>query len=89
LLSVYGSLEEPRNCPHRSIWSTPDAQPISSEGFVRSFEIPSPLASRNISNTQFFVFVTTRALHFPSQENFLGEIENKIHFFLVAFATDF
>jgi hypothetical protein len=45
--------------------------------------------SRNFFNTLFLVFATTRALHFPSQENFFAEIENKIHFFLVAFATDF
>jgi hypothetical protein len=50
---------------------------------------PVAAGSRNVPNTRFFVFVTTRAHHFPSQENFLGEIENKIHFFLVAFATDF
>jgi hypothetical protein len=36
-----------------------------------------------------FCFATTRALHFFSQGNFFGVIENKIHFFLVAFATDF
>ena len=29
------------------------------------------------------------ALHFLRQENFLVEFENKIHFFLVAFPTDF
>ena len=45
--------------------------------------------SRNLSNALFFVFATTCALHFLSQEIFLGEIENKIHFFLVVFATDF
>ena len=40
-------------------------------------------------NTLFLAFATTRVLHFFSQENFFAEIENKIHFFLVAFATDF
>ena len=45
--------------------------------------------SRNLSNKLFLVLATTRALHFPRQENFLVVIENKIHFFLVAFATDF
>jgi hypothetical protein len=32
--------------------------------------------SRNCFNTVFLVFVTTRVLHFPSQENFFVEIEN-------------
>jgi len=31
----------------------------------------------------------TRVPHFSSQEKFFVVIENKIHFFLVAFATDF
>jgi hypothetical protein len=34
-------------------------------------------------------FAPGRALHFLSQENFFSAIENKIHFFLVDFATDF
>jgi hypothetical protein len=45
--------------------------------------------SRNFFNPLFLAFATPRALHFRSQENFFAEIENKIHFFLVAFATDF
>ena len=45
--------------------------------------------SRNFFNTLFPGFATTRALHFFSQENFFVVFENKIHFFLVAFATDF
>ena len=45
--------------------------------------------SGNPSNKRFLVLATTRALHFLRQENFFVEIENKIHFFLVAFATDF
>ena len=45
--------------------------------------------SRNLFNRLFPVFATTRVLHFRRQENFFVEIENKIHFFLVAFATDF
>jgi hypothetical protein len=45
--------------------------------------------SRNLSDKQFLVLAATRALHFFRQENFFDEIENKIHFFLVAFATDF
>jgi hypothetical protein len=45
--------------------------------------------SQNFFNTLFFVFATTRAHDFLSQGNFLRVIENKIHFFLVAFATDF
>jgi hypothetical protein len=45
--------------------------------------------ARNFFNTPFFIFATRRALHFHSQENFFAEIENKIHFFLVAFAADF
>jgi hypothetical protein len=45
--------------------------------------------SRNLSDKLFLVLATTRALHFPRQENFFVVIENKIHFFLVAFATDF
>jgi len=47
------------------------------------------VGSRNFFNTLFLVFATTRVLHFPSQEEFFVVIENKIHFFLVAFATDF
>jgi len=39
LLSVYASLAEARNCPHRWIRSTRDAQPISSEVFARRFKI--------------------------------------------------
>lgn len=45
--------------------------------------------ARNLSDALFFVFATTCALHFLSQEIFFGEIENKIHFFLVDFTTDF
>jgi hypothetical protein len=41
------------------------------------------------SNTLVLFFAPTRALHFSSQENFFFAIENKIHFFLVGFATDF
>jgi hypothetical protein len=47
------------------------------------------VGSRNFFNTLFLGFATTRALHFFSQEDFFVVIENKIHFFLVAFATDF
>ena len=50
---------------------------------------PSRLAHEILLNTLFLVPATTRALHFRSQENFFAEIKNKIHFFLVAFATDF
>jgi hypothetical protein len=88
LLSVYAALAEARNCPHRWIRSTRDAPPISSEcsrGDSKSVEA----GSLNSFNALFFVFATTRALHFFSQGNFFGVIENKIHFFLVAFATDF
>ena len=57
---------------------------------ARGRELESVAAdSRNFSNTLFLGFATTRALHFFSQEDFFVEIENKIHFFLVAFATDF
>ena len=45
--------------------------------------------SRNLFNKLFLVLATTCALHFFRQENFSVVIENKIHFFLVAFATDF
>jgi ATP-dependent RNA circularization protein (DNA/RNA ligase family) len=34
-------------------------------------------------------FTGERAFHFSSQEKFFGENENKIHFFLVGFETDF
>jgi len=47
------------------------------------------LAHEIFPTQYFFVFATTRALHFPRQGNFFLAIENKIHFFLVAFATDF
>jgi hypothetical protein len=36
-----------------------------------------------------FLFIGRRALLFFSQEIFFTEIENKIDFFLVRFATDF
>jgi hypothetical protein len=45
--------------------------------------------SRNLSNKLFLVLTATRALQFARQEKFFAVIENKIHFFLVAFATDF
>ena len=45
--------------------------------------------SRNLFNELFLVLGMTGALHFLRQENFFVVIENKIHFFLVAFATDF
>jgi hypothetical protein len=89
LLSVYASLAEARNCAHRWIRSTRDAQLISSES-VRCGDSESvAVGSRNVFNTLFLGFATTHVLHFFSQENFLVVIENKIHFFLVAFATDF
>jgi hypothetical protein len=44
---------------------------------------------RNFPEQRFSVLPRTRVLHFSSQENFFVVIENKIHFFLVAFATDF
>jgi hypothetical protein len=47
------------------------------------------VGSGNSFNTLFLVFTPTGAPHFSSQEKFLVVIENKIHFFLVAFATDF
>ena len=48
------------------------------------------IGSRNFFNRLLFlVFATTRVLHFSSQEKFFVVIENKIHFFLVALATDF
>jgi hypothetical protein len=57
--------------------------------FVAAIPNPSRLA-REIFSTQLFLgFPTTRVPHFFSQEKFLVVIENKIHFFLVAFATDF
>ena len=89
LLSVYASPAEARNCAHRWIRSTRDAQPISSES-VRCGDSESvAVGSRNLFNTLFLGFATTHVLHFFSQENFFVVIENKIHFFLVAFATDF
>jgi hypothetical protein len=54
----------------------------------RDFESVA-IGSRNFFRWLFLVFTTTHALHFFSQENFFVVIENKIHFFLVAFATDF
>jgi len=57
--------------------------------FVAAIPEFIPTGSRSFFNKLFLVFVTTRALHFHRQENFLVEIENKIHFFLVAFTTDF
>jgi hypothetical protein len=62
---------------------------MSSEVFVCGDSKSIATGSRNFFNTLFFVPATRRALHFSSQENFLVVIENKIHFFLVAFATDF
>jgi hypothetical protein len=55
----------------------------------RGDSTPSRLAHEIFSTKLFLALATTRALHFLRQENFLVVIENKIHFFLVAFATDF
>jgi len=57
--------------------------------FVAAIQNPSRLPHEIFFKTRFFVPATRRALHFSSQENFFVVIENKIHFFLVAFATDF
>jgi hypothetical protein len=62
---------------------------ISSEVFRATISKSLRAASQKVFNTVCVVVATTRAVHFPRQENFCGEIENKIHFFLVAFATDF
>jgi hypothetical protein len=89
LLSVYAPLAEARNCPHRRIRSTRDAQPTSSDFCSsRRFRIRRGWLTKSF-NKLFLVLATTRALHFLRQENFFVVIENKIHFFLVAFATDF
>jgi len=62
----------------------------SAAKFVRCGDSESvSVGSRNFFNTLFLGFASTGVLHFPRQENFLVIIENKIHFFLVAFATDF
>jgi hypothetical protein len=50
---------------------------------------PVATDARNFFNTLFFILATRHALPFRSQENFFVVIENKIHFFLVAFAADF
>ena len=42
-----------------------------------------------IKHPVVFFFPRKRALHFSSQEKFLVATENKIHFFLVGFQTDF
>ena len=42
-----------------------------------------------IFSNALVLFFSARAFHFLSQENFFFAIENKIHFFLVGFATDF
>jgi len=58
--------------------------------FVAAIPNPSRFDSREIfRNTLFLVFAPTRVLDFSSQENFFAEIENKIHFFLVVFSSDF
>jgi hypothetical protein len=65
-----------------------DNQPRSL--FVAASPNLSPFGSHEVfCNTPFRFFAPTRALHFRSQENFFAGIENKIHFFLVAFSTDF
>jgi hypothetical protein len=61
----------------------------SSGAFVAAVQKSVATGSRNLFNTLFLVIATARALHFPSQGNFFRVNENKIHFFLVAFATDF
>ena len=48
----------------------------------------SRLRAKIFSNALDLIF-TARAFDFLSQENFFFAIENKIHFFLVGFATDF
>src|SRR6266581_4654337 len=88
LLSVCPPLAEAGNCAHRLIRSTRDAQTISSEVCSsRRFRIRRDWLAPNFFNTLFLVFTPTRVFHFRSQENFFVVIENKIHFFLVAFAT--
>ena len=47
------------------------------------------VALREIFSHTVSFFAPTRVLHFSSQEKFFVVIKNKIHFFLVAFATDF
>lgn len=48
----------------------------------------SRFRAKIVSNALGLVF-TARVFDFLSQENFFFAIENKIHFFLVGFATDF
>jgi hypothetical protein len=49
----------------------------------------SRFRAKIFSNALVLIFTGTRAFHFLSQENFFFAIENKIHFFLVGFATGF
>src|SRR6187551_2410257 len=65
LLSVYAPLAEARNCAHRRIRSTRDAQLINSEVCpLRRFRIRRDWLTK-VLNTLFLVFATTRVLHFP------------------------
>ena len=47
------------------------------------------LARAKIFSTHCFCFQVDTRASFSRQENFFVVIENKMHFFLVAFATDF
>jgi hypothetical protein len=70
LLSVYASLAEARNCPHRWIRSTRDAQPISSEAFVAAIQNPSRLAREFFLHTVSWFRDDTRTSFFQSREFF-------------------
>jgi hypothetical protein len=48
-----------------------------------------PARAKFFRKTLFLPFRADTRASFFSQENFFTEIENKIDFFLVAFATDF
>jgi hypothetical protein len=77
------------NCAQRLIRST-QREPVSQINPSRPVRINRAFGLVKFPRTQWFFFlVLKRALHFPSQENFFFAIENKIHFFLVGFATDF
>jgi len=76
-----------------------EANRVNSEMSLRiehpnQFVAPTSNAWRSGSTKIFqtrclFLFASTCACGFLSQENFFVAIENKIHFFLVAFVTDF
>jgi hypothetical protein len=62
---------------------------LAADSVRRSDSKSAATGSRNRSSKLFLVFGGNTRASFLRQEIFFVVIKNKIHFFLVAFATDF